>query len=128
MVWDRARWFWLLTLLLLVPGVFWAPALWGALAWSVVNLLVYRVERGTWSAFPVQVRVFYILVMLPALWPPLQLLAAIQAVGTLLAVFADYCPAARIVSLFPWNRERPLSPALLWHTFTRPPVHSVLSV
>jgi hypothetical protein len=127
MTWDRARIFWLVTLALLVPGIFWAPALWAALAWSVLNLAVYRLDRGSWGAFPVQVRVFYILVMLPALWPPLQGIVVVQALGTFLAIFADYCPAARIVSLFPWNRDKPLSASLVWHTFARPPVQSVLS-
>ena len=127
MEWDRARILWVVTLALLAPGLLWTPALWAAALVTVLNLAIYRVERRRWSAFPVQVRVFYLLILLPALWPPLSWIALPQVIGTALAVFVDYCPAARIVSLMPWNRGAPLTGKLVWETFRRPPVRNVMT-
>jgi hypothetical protein len=119
-------WYWLATDLLL------GAALWGGgpgfapvVGLTLLQTLHYRVREGSWSAFPVQVRVGYLLWLLAGLWPPLSWFHWIQLAGTTAMVLADYCPLARMVSLLPWNRRAPLSPRLVWRTFTSPPIHSI---
>lgn len=115
-------WYWLATDLLL------AAALWGwglgfapAIGLTLLHTLHFRLREGSWTAFPVQVRIGYLLWLLAGLWSPLGWFHWIQVAGTTAMVLVDYCPMARMVSLLPWNRRSPLSPRLVWRTFASPP-------
>jgi hypothetical protein len=81
------------------------------------------------AAFPVQVRLGYLLLLALGTVPYLGFIHWIQLAGTTAVVTVNYCPLARFLSLMPWNRKRPLTAALVWHTVVLPPVAgSVLDV
>ena len=55
-------------------------------------------------------------------WFATACLLAASLAGTCATVGLDYCTLARIMSLMPWNRTRPLTLRLVWRTFASPPV------
>ena len=69
------------------------------------------------TAFPVQVRVAYLVLLTAGLWGPLQWIHWIQLAGTTARVLVGYCLLARTLSLAPWNRRQPLTAGLLRRTF-----------
>jgi hypothetical protein len=89
---------------------------------TVVQTLNFLVREGSFKAFPVQVRLGYLLLLLAGLFQPLGLVHWIQFAGTIAVVLVDYCPLARLLSQMPWNRRTTLSLALVTLTFLRPPV------
>ncbi|UCE75820.1 MAG: hypothetical protein JSU62_07970, partial [Gammaproteobacteria bacterium] len=78
-------------------------------------------ERGI-TAFPVQVRFWYLMLLIVALPEPLRLIYWIPTIGTWAQIIFGYCAMARFVSLFPWNRDEPFSFALVKKTFLSRPV------
>lgn len=116
-------WYWLATGLLLA-GVLWGcPLGFGPpIGLTLVQGLHYLAREGSVRAFPVQVRVAYLVWMLAGLWAPLGFFLWIQLAGTAASVLVDYCLMARTVSLLPWNRRSPLTLRLVLKTFLRPPV------
>jgi hypothetical protein len=82
----------------------------------------FLLREGRPSAFPVQVRVGYLGLLLAGQWDPLYFVYWVQLVGTTAMVAFDYCPLARALSLMPWNRQQPLSARLVLRTFLAPPV------
>ena len=74
------------------------------------------------AAFPVQVRVAYLGLLVAAQWQPLYWIYWVQLVGTTAMVMFDYCFLARCLSLLPWNRTEPLSFHLVLRTFFSAPV------
>jgi hypothetical protein len=88
---------------------------------TAAQALHFRLRTGTMTAFPVQVRVVYLSFLLAgALWEPLRVFNWMQLAGTTAFLTVDYCPLARMLALAPWNRERPLSLALLTETVMTP--------
>jgi hypothetical protein len=76
--------------------------------------------RSAITAFPVQVRIGYLGLLVLGLWEPLGWIHWVQAVGTSVRVALGYCLLARTVSLLPWNRCEAFSMNLLRRTyFTR---------
>ncbi|MGH7230523.1 MAG: hypothetical protein ACREJU_04095 [Nitrospiraceae bacterium] len=69
------------------------------------------------TAFPVQVRVAYLILLILGQWTPLHWVLWVQLVGTSARVLTGYCLLARTLSLLPWNRFEPLSTALLRRTY-----------
>jgi hypothetical protein len=79
-------------------------------------------------AFDVQVRVAYLLLLCLGLAGPLWPLHLIQFVGVNALLVADYCPLARLLVLLPWNRDVPLTAALLrWLVLSPPAPGSIVS-
>lgn len=116
-------WYWLATACLLTLGVGGYPlAFLLAIALTVIQLIHYLARERNLTAFPIQVRAFYLGLLLIALPGPLQPLYWIPTIGTWALVLFGYCGMARIVSLMPWNRSQPLSPALVRRTFLSRPV------
>lgn len=115
---DLGWWYWFLTVGLLGAGLF---------GWPVgiyVAILLCGVQIGhvTWltrdlAAFPVQVRVAYLAMLIAGLWGPLQWIHWMQLAGTTARVLVGYCLLARTLSLAPWNRRQPVSFALIRRTF-----------
>jgi hypothetical protein len=103
-------WLWSFTGLALVASLAgWAPGLPLAVVLSIVQVAHQALRtRGLW-ALSVQVRVLFLGVLLlgtlPGLWP----LHALQVAGIAVRVLLDYCIAARLLSLMPWNRSGPLT-------------------
>ena len=88
---------------------------------SAILLTAGMCERSL-IAFPIQVRLAYLLLLLIALPENLQWLYWIPTIGTWAQVLFGYCAMARAVSLLPWNRKQPFSFALLEQTFLSAPV------
>jgi hypothetical protein len=110
-------WYWLATALLLGAHQAGRP---GALALAIglaaVQAVHFRLTEGSLAAFPVQIRLAYLMLLLAGLWPPLGVLHWIQLAGTTAFVLFGYCLLARILALLPWNRTEPLTPALARRT------------
>lgn len=116
-------WYWFATDLLLLAGVIGNP--WGyypVLALGAVQAVHFLWLKGSIRAFPVQVRVAYLGLLVAGVWEPLRFIHWIQLAGTTAVITVDYCPLARILSLFPWNREGPLTWRRVFRTFFSPPV------
>jgi hypothetical protein len=120
---DLSWWYWLGAAVLLVVGLTGAPLGFApVIALGSVQVLHYLAREGSLSAFPVQVRVAYLGLLLLGQWDPFYFVYWIQLAGTTAMVTADYCPLARFLSLMPWNRSQPLSWGLIWRTIVTPPV------
>lgn len=116
-------WYWLATACLLTAGVFgYPPGFPLAIALTVVQLIHYLLREKNLAAFPIQVRAWYLALLLVAFPEPLQLLYWLPTIGTWALVLFGYCGMARFVSLLPWNRRQPLSTTLLRKTFLSRPV------
>lgn len=120
---ELGWWYWLVTACFLTAGVAGYPV--GfllAIGFTVFQLIHFTIrERGT-TAFPVQVRFWYLMLLLVALPQPMQLLYWLPTVGTWARLIFGYCTMARCVSLFPWNRSERFSVKLLMKTFFSRPV------
>ncbi len=116
-------WYWLVSAILLTAGMRGQPA--GfllAIGLTVVQLIHFGMREHSLVAFPIQVRLAYLLLLLIALPENLQWIYWIPTIGTWAQVLFGYCAMARLVSLLPWNRKQPLSFALLEQTFLSAPV------
>ncbi|HEY4128032.1 MAG TPA: hypothetical protein VGN70_08320 [Gammaproteobacteria bacterium] len=115
-------WVWLATGCLLTAGVFgWALGFTLAIGLTLIQLVIFIAMKRSLTAFPVQVRLVYLLLLLVAFPEPLRLIYWLPAVGTWVLVLFAYCPMARTLSLMPWNRKEPFSLALLKRTVLKPP-------
>jgi hypothetical protein len=80
----------------------------------------YRRERAV-RAFPVQVRIAYLGLLVLGLWGPLAFIHWMQLAGTLAVLITNYCPLARLLSLAPWNRSGPVSATAVRFALLTPP-------
>jgi hypothetical protein len=120
---DLAWWYWLCTGLALGAGlVGWRFGVPTAIALTVLQGLHFGFRARSAIAFPVQVRLFYIVLLVIGLFPPLGAVHWAQLGGTAILLAFGYCPNARMLSLLPWNRRGPLTAARLRATFLMPPV------
>jgi hypothetical protein len=117
-IYDLGWWYWFLTVGLLGAGLFgWQPGIYLAIALCVVQIIhVTSLTHGI-TAFPVQVRMSYLALLLAGLWGPLGWFHWMQLVGTSARILIGYCFLARTLSLAPWNRWQPLTFALLRRTY-----------
>lgn len=116
-------WYWLATAILLafaVDGNEWARQ--AAIALSIVQLLQFGWIHRQLSAFPVQVRSAYLGLLLLSYLPGGIAILWLQLLGTTAMVTANYCLLARVLSLMPWNRDTPVTPATIIHTIFSAPV------
>src|SRR5215813_6804278 len=118
-----AWWYWLITVVLLTAGVAgWSLGFVCAIGLTVVQLVHFAVRERSITAFPVQVRIGYFLLLLIAFPEPLRTIYWIPTVGTWAQVLFGYCAMARMVSLLSWNCTEPFSIALVMRTFLSAPV------
>ena len=120
---DTGWWYWLVTACLLTAGVAGYPI--GsilAIGLTAFQLCHFIIREGSITAFPVQVRFWYLMLLIVALPEPLQLIYWIPTIGTWAQIIFGYCTMARLVSLFPWNRNEVFSLALIKRTFLSRPV------
>lgn len=116
-------WYWLATVGFLTGGVCGYPlGFLLAIGLTVIQLAHYALTEPSLAAFSIQVRAWYLGLLLVALPGPLQPLYWLPTIGTWALVLFGYCGMARFVSLLPWNRHRPLSLRLVRTTFLSPPV------
>lgn len=115
---------WFVTWIGLLAGL-WDPVYFEAVvafsaAHAVLFLLLHRFRV---AAFPVQVRIGYLLAVAVGTYVPyMTFLMYVALVGLLGNLFFRYCPLARMLCLLPWNREEPFSLGLVARVFLSPPV------
>ncbi len=116
-------WYWLMTVGFLTAGVSgWTTGFLFAIGLTVFQLIHFTIRERSVTAFPIQVRLGYFLLLLIALPENLQLIYWVPMIGTWAQVLFGYCTMARMVSLLPWNRKDGFSLALLKRTFLSAPV------
>lgn len=118
-------WYWLSIVLFLSAGVSgWATGFLFAIGIAGFQVIHFVIRKRSIFAFPVQVRLGFLLVLLLffALPENLRWLYWLPTIGTWTTVLFGYCPMARIVSLLPWNRKEAFSLNLLKQTFLSAPV------
>lgn len=71
--------------------------------------------------FPVQVRVAYLGLLAVGAMPWMAWLHGVQLIGTSAMIALGYCPLARMLNLLPFNRDEPLTRALVWRVFVQDP-------
>lgn len=113
---------WLVTWLLLLAGLvdrlFYEVVVWFTAAHL---LLVLTLNRFKLMAYPVQVRLVYVLWALVGTYVPhMTFLMYIATVGLIGNLFFGYCTLARMMYLLPWNREERFSLDLVARVFTTP--------
>ena len=120
---DIGWWYWLVTAILLTIGIL-GNDLGFILAIGLTSfqLVHYIVREKSIKAFPVQVRFWYLILLLVSLPEITQWLYWVPCVGTWAQITFGYCAMARMVSLLPWNREEAFSLNLLSKTFLSLPV------
>ena len=92
------------------------------MATVVIQIGHFLLREGRLSAFSIQVPTLFLTVLAIGMWPPLGFIHWVQLAGAWVRVVFDYCVAARVMSLAPWNRSVPLSWRLVKRTFLAPPV------
>ena len=112
--WTLSRTYWLGAVVLLGYSLLGVPFAMGAcIALCAVQLAHFRWLEGCWRAFPVQIRLAYLLMLVAGVYPPLRFLHGVQFIGTTALILAGYCLLARLLSLAPWNRDEPLTGRLI---------------
>lgn len=121
---KNLKWqYWLVTAILLTVGVAGHPLGFNlAIGLTVIQVIHFTQRERSITAFPVQVRYWYLLLLLVARPGPLQIIYWLPLIGTWAQVIFGYCTMARCVSLLPWNRSEPFSVDLLLRTFLSRPV------
>ena len=120
---DIAWWYWLVTAGLLTYGVsgnFVGFIL--AIGLTVFQLIHFIIREKSAAASPIQVRFWYLVLLIVALPESLQLIYWIPTIGTWAQIIFGYCAMARCVSLFSWNRSEPFSFEFLKKIFLSKPV------
>jgi len=87
-----------------------------------IQLVHFRLVEGSVTRFPVQVRIAYLTYILLALPEGMQWILWLPAFGGLARVLFGYCLLARMLMLFPNNREQPLTWKFAAEAFFTPPV------
>jgi len=115
--------YWLVTAILLTAGIFGYPVGFElAIGLSLFQLVHFAIREGGVTAFPVQVRFFYLLLLIILFPEPMRILYWVPFLGTWAQVIFGYCLMARMVSLLPWNRREPYSLDSVMKTFLSRPV------
>ena len=100
----------------------WSTGFLFAIGITVIQLIHFSLRVHSITAFPVQVRFGYLLLLLIALPEKHQLIYWLPTIGTWALILFGYCTMARMVSLLPWNRRETFSFGLVKKTFFSAPV------
>lgn len=121
------RSYWQATALLLAAHLAgWSVGLPAVLALLVVMVGHFLAWHRSCRALEVQVRLLYLgLLALGAALPHGAWLHALQLAGLAVRLATDYCLAARLLVLMPWNRVEPFSGALLRRALLSPTLRDV---
>jgi hypothetical protein len=117
------RTYWQLTALVLTAHLAgWPWALVCVLALNGLQCLHFVLWHRSLRVLEVQVRLLYLsILVLGAGVPGLHPLLAFLLAGLTVRLSLDYCLAARLMVLMPWNRNEPLSAAYVRRVFLMPP-------
>ena len=120
---DIGWWYWLATAVLLTMGIFGNEQ---SFVWAIeltsFQLVHYIIREKSLKAFPVQVRFWYLILLIVSLPEAMQWLYWVPSIGTWAQIIFGYCAMARLVSLWPWNRSEKFSLKSLAKTFFSRPV------
>ena len=120
---DIGWWYWLVTAGLLTYGVSGnSIGFMLAIGLTIFQLIHFVIREKSITSFPIQVRFWYLILLIVALPEPLQLIYWIPTIGTWAQIIFGYCTMARLVSLLPWNRNENISFSLVKKTFLSRPV------
>jgi hypothetical protein len=115
---DTGWWYWLMTIPLLMHGLSGrSSGFYSAMALCAIQAAHFWWQERNLTAFPVQVRIAYLGLLILGLQEPLSWVHWLQLIGTSTRVSVGYCLLARTVSLLPWNRFEPWSIDLLRRTY-----------
>lgn len=92
-----------------------------ALGIGLAQMVHVIVDERSATTLPSQVRIAYLGLLVAGFPPQMRWLHALQVAGTVSLLFADYCPLARMLSLFPWNLGRRASMADVVRAAVLPP-------
>jgi hypothetical protein len=116
-------WIWLITACLLAVGLAGFPhGFVAAILLSALQSAVYWIRERRISAFPVQLRVAYTLLLGVCFLPLMSWLFWLPTVGTFALNILGYCLMARCLSLLSWNRHESITLDLLFRTFLSRPM------
>lgn len=119
---DIGWWYWLITACLLTFGVTGNPECFSyAIVATLFQLVYFIICKKSVTAFPIQVRFWYLMLLLISLPEQMQLVYWVPTIGTWAQIFFGYCTMARCVSLLPWNRTEVFSLNLVRTTFISRP-------
>jgi len=93
-----------------------------AICFTVFQMIHFAILQRSVISFPVQVRFFYLILLLIAYPKQFNMIYWLPTIGTWVRLIFGYCTMARCVSLLPWNRKQPFSSSLLMRTFLSRPV------
>ena len=119
---DAGWWHWAATVPLLAEHLGRGPggagyAFGAAVLLCAVMALYAHDQAGEVRAPAVQVRLAFLALLLLGLAPAAAWLHWLMLAGLVSNVTVGYCPLARLMSLMPWNRDEPLTAALVGRTF-----------
>jgi len=122
------RAYWQLTASLLTAHFAgWAAGMDSVIALTVLHALHCTARSRSDRRLDVQVRWFYLLLLVLGLAPGLGWIHLVQWAGVSALLVADYCAAARLLVLMPWNRSVPLTGALVrWALLSPPSPESII--
>jgi hypothetical protein len=115
---------WFVTWIGLLAGLFDRVFYEYVVVFSAAHALLFLfLLRFQVAALPAQVRItYYIWVAVGTYVPYMIILMYITTIGLVMNLFLSYCPLARMLYLFPWNRQEPFSLNLVARVFLSPPV------
>ncbi len=97
-----------------------------AIALGVFQAAFFLNREPKITAFPVQVRIAYLALLVVALAPNMGFIHWIQFAGAWAMVLIGYCPLARTLPLMSWNSSQPLSFAAVKETVLARPVRGTV--
>lgn len=120
---DMGWWYWLVTAVLLTFGVMGnIEGFQYAIGLTIFQLIHYVIRERSIKAFTVQVRFWYLVLLIVSLPHVMQWLFWVPTIGTWAQIIFGYCTMARCVSLWPWNRDEAFTLELLKKTFFSRPI------
>ena len=105
---DIRWWFWLVTLAFIIAALLgWTPAYFIVIAISALQVVFFLIQEKSVSAYPVQIRIVYLIWTLFGLWPGVGFFMYILlALGTIMVTFFGRCMISLGLKYMPWNKER----------------------
>jgi hypothetical protein len=120
---DVGWWYWLASTMCLWLAVTVYPAAFNlALLIGAIQLIHFIITERSITAFPVQIRVGYLCVLMMAVPEGYLWVLWIPAIGTLIRVLTGYCIMARNLMLLPFNRQENLTWDFVRQAYLTPPV------
>jgi hypothetical protein len=119
---DPSWYHWTATIPLLgmhFAGIVWALPIAAVLCAMMASY--YLPQVASLKAFPVQIRLAYLVVLGLGALPWMGWLHLLQLAGTSAMVLAGYCPLARTLMIMPWNRADRFGWSLVRHAFLESP-------